>query len=596
MSENVMSPPEMPEFSDFDLEFGAFLNRYTRNSSPELTAAGMLLTRELRNGLPRLDLNRFAGKAVTLSSGRTVTLPAPAVWVKLLTSPEMGGAIVPFEADDGKALLVTVNDHILMLRRYAVFEQAVARQLSSRRRLREKLVCDFESGGDMVQDLAVFMALNSKLTILTGGPGTGKTTVCGRIIRELLRRDPKLNIIFAAPTGKAQQRLASQISESADLLEAGTLEHAAMKAISGATIHSFLYNRSWQEKLAFCDLFIIDECSMIPLELFSQIFKLLPENCALILAGDRQLAPVESGTVFADLCCSGQANYLSPEAAEVFNRTFGGEVKSFELGEGGNYSGFIVELQTNYRSKTAPTICRLAEMLRDESAEISGVVNEIVSSSADDYRFVTLDKDNFSSELRKKCRILLPLPKLCASGDPEDIKQALKLSEEFHFLCAVNQGKRGCSEVNKMILQELGIAPRVPGAWKPGTILLITVNDYQLNLRNGDIGIVTGELDDEGKKQLFCRFQSAPEQRFMLGMLPKHECGFAITVHKAQGSGYGEAVVILPGYKSDVLQRKLVYTGITRAAKRLELWGTPGELTFALENTETASVNLFQNT
>ena len=263
------------------------------------------------------------------------------------------------------------------------------------------------------------------------------------------------------------------------------------------------------------------------------------------------------------------------------------------MGALADFSGFIVELQTNYRSATAPTICRLAELLRDDDAEIKNIVSEIVSASGEDYRFLSLDDKIFQAELKKKCRILAPLPELCASGRMEDIRKALELSEEFHFLCATNLGPRGCEKVNEMILKELDIVPDSAFAWKPGTLLMITVNDYRADLRNGDVGIVTFEADDDGVMQKFCRFHSCPEKRFLAGGLPRHECGFAITVHKAQGSGYKEAVVILPGYNSEVLQRKLIYTGITRAAKHLELWGTHEELLFALKNEERSSLNLF---
>ena len=595
MSENVMPPPEKENFCDFDREFGAFLNRYTKNNSLELTVTGMLLARELRNGSPRLDLAQYAGQTIQLPDGKNVELPETAEWLKLLSAPEMGKVAMPDAEDDGKSLLLVFKERILMMRRYAMSEKKLAMQLKCRKKYNDTIVKDFSGGGDWVQDFAVFMALNSKLTILTGGPGTGKTTVCGRIIRELLLRKPELNILFAAPTGKAQQRMAAQISDSAELLENGTPAYNAMKAISGTTIHSFLYNSSWRAQLELCDLMIIDECSMIPLDLFSRILDMLPEKCALILAGDRrQLPPVESGTVFADLCSNGKANCLPGGIAEVFNSGFAGEAVSKEQDGADDFTGFIVELQTNYRSKEAPTICRLAELLRDDSAEIKSVVSEIIGASGKDYRFLELGDDKiFQSELKEKCKILAPLPELCASGKAEDIEKALQLSEEFHFLCAVNHGPRGCNKINEFVMKELGISPYNEFSWQPGTILMITVNDYQADLRNGDVGIVTREADEDGEMQKFCRFHSCPEKRYLLGMLPRHECGFAITVHKAQGSGYKEAVVILPGCNSEVLQRKLIYTGITRAAKYLELWGTPEELLFALKNEERSSVNLF---
>ena len=591
MSKNVIIRDEAEEFNDFDREFGNFLLRYSKCDSPELLAAGMLLTRALRNGETRLDLGAYAGKTITFYEDVTIELPPVELWRNRLTAPELCGIAAPANAVQSGSLLLFSNDHTLMLRRYWKHENDIAAQLIMRRKFREFPVNDFPRSSDRVQDLAVFTALNSSLTILTGGPGTGKTTVCGRMIREILLREPDKNILFAAPTGKAQQRLASQISSSAELLEKDSAAYRAMKAIEGATIHSFLSNRQWYSKLALCDLLIVDECSMIPVELFSELLKIVPPACSLILAGDRrQLPPVESGTIFADICSSGKCNVLLPDAAEVFNAAFNGGT---EVAVTGDFSGFIVELQTNYRSAQAPTICRIAELLRNEDDDVEHTVTEIVQTRGTDYTFVTLDKENYPDILREKCRKLASLPALCSSGKMEDIEAALKLSEAFHFLCAVNRGEQGCENVNKIVLEELDLTPALPGAWKAGTVLLVKVNDYRLGLRNGDIGIVTSECDDRGGTQIFCRFHSCPERRFAIGELPEHECGFAISIHKAQGSGCDEAVVILPGYNSPVLRRKLIYTGITRASKKLELWGTPEELHFALEQTETSSANLF---
>lgn len=596
MSGNVISREENAvAFSDFDREFGNFLLRYAGNRAPELLAVGMLLARELRDGRTKIDLNEFAGTELILPENKKFVLPDAGSWLHTLTSPGMNGVVTAAGDDDRRSLIAVLDGHIVMLRRYLEYENDIASLLIARKRFNTELVCDFPGGGDWMQDLAVFTALNSSLTVLSGGPGTGKTTVCGRIIREILLREPDKNILFAAPTGKAQQRLAVQISDSAELLEHDSEAYRAMKAIEGTTIHSYRYNRFWREKLNFCDLLIVDECSMISLELFAELLKLLPPSCALILAGDRrQLPPVESGMVFSDLCFSGRTNTLLPAAKDIFNAAYDGAAAGCDTET--DFSGFIVELQTNYRSAQAPTICKLAELLRDDNADIDHLVSEIVNAKTRDYTFVTLTKENYLENIREKCRIIEKLPELCSSGIQEDIERALQLSESFHFLCAVNRGEQGCANVNKLVLDELGITPECPGAWHPGTVLQIKVNDYRIGLNNGDVGIVTCELDNDGKKRLFCRFQSCPERRLHLGELPEHECGFALSIHKAQGQGYKEAVVILPGYNSEVLQRELIYTGITRASETLEVWGTPDEVRFALEQNETSSVNLFQRT
>ena len=193
--------------------------------------------------------------------------------------------------------------------------------------------------------------------------------------------------------------------------------------------------------------------------------------------------------------------------------------------------------------------------------------------------------------------MLEDLPHLCSSGDYSQITEALVRMEKFRFLCAVNNDVCGTVGINHLILNELGILPTGSRGWQPGTMLMIKENDFRSSLCNGDCGIVTREDAGNGSgEKIFVRFTCCPERRFTLSELPPHECGFAISVHKAQGSGYEDVFFILPGYNSRVLDRKLFYTGITRAAKHVEIWGSVDEMRFALTNNRTHASNLFQRT
>lgn len=595
MCQNELNPEILKlDFVDFDREFGEFLLRFIRKDLQDVAIAGMLTAYELRSGNPQLDLAGYAGKTIALDDEKMISLPDAAAWKETLLQSQ--AAALP-ESDLRTPLLFT-GETTLMLRRYAGYAADVRQKLCALRRYDHALqmpdVADINL--DFLQHLAVFTGVNARLLILSGGPGTGKTTVCGHIIRNRLAQNPDMKILFAAPTGKAQQNLAGQIRAAGSDLPESSLLRKAIEQVKGATLHSFVLNSQWRTELEHCDLLIIDECSMISLEMFSKLLNILPPSISLILAGDRrQLTSIESGSVFSDLCSFGKVNQL-PEFAADFFRSNSGVAVEF-AGTEDDFSGHIVELQRNFRSAKAPSICRIAAMLRESSLPDEALSAMITATQEEDFCFRTIAGTELDSALRKRCADLKILPQLCRSKDPAQFIQALKIVESSKFICTVNKGERGTGEINNWMLKELNILPERTGEWCPGTILLVTANDRNSGLRNGDIGIVTLEqLSPELPVQHCVRFVSCPEKRFTLSELPSHECGFAISVHRAQGSGYAKVTFLLPGYESQVLCRELLYTGITRAADSIELWGTPEEVLFALTNSKERSSNLFKLT
>ena len=595
MLKNDLNPEIMQiDFTDFDREFGDFLRRFTGKDFPELAITGMLAAFELRSGNPALELTKYAGKTIEIETDKTITLPSAGKWMNLLFKT----AIASFPADARRTPLQITGENTLMLHRYAKYVDNLRLNLYIMRRIASKLQFPekLDDSLDKFQKLAVFVGLNSKLLVLSGGPGTGKTTVCGHIIREILEKNCDVRILFAAPTGKAQQNLAGQIRAIGKTLPESSPAFQALQQVKGATLHSFLLNPQWKSELERCDLFIVDECSMISLEMFSKLLDILPDKSSLILAGDRrQLASIDSGSVFADICSCGKVNQLPETAAEFFHDKTGIPVEICEIGKG--FSGHIVELQKNFRSSQAPNICRIAELLRTSSVDNETLASIIADTDEADFKFRTIAEKEVDAALRERCTDLKKLPKLCSSGDIDQIMQALQIVDQTKFICAVNRDDRGTAAINDWVLRELDLVPPFPGKWLPGTVLLVTANDRHSGLRNGDIGIVTLEKRSREPDMQRCgRFSSCPEKRFLLPDLPTHECGFAISVHRAQGSGYKEVTFLLPGYESKVLTRELLYTGITRAAASIEIWGSHSELCFALANRAERSSNLFQMT
>lgn len=593
MCENdVKIKPLTPDFIDFDREFGDFLFRFTGSDFQEVMFAGMLVAFELRSGDPQLDLSKYAGKSVEFTAGESTVLPDLDMWKDILLQTRAAA----YPEDPERTPLVFTGESSLMFRRYANYARQLRDKLYGLRGFNNELQMPelTDSGLDDIQKLAVFAGVNSRLLILSGGPGTGKTTVCGHIIRAIVEKNAQCRILFAAPTGKAQQRLAAQIrAAGADLPESSVIRKA-IEEVKGATLHSFVLNPQWRSELEQCDLLLIDECSMVSLEMFSKLLEILSPSASLILAGDRrQLVSIDSGSVFADLCSCGKVNQLPEKEAGFFSSTTG---ISVDINENkSEFTGHIVELQKNFRSASAPGICRIAAMLREDILSDRMAAESIAGTDEKDFRFRTVKEKDFEEALKERCAELKVLPELCRAGDPESLARAMKIADSSKFICAVNRGRSGTVEVNNCILKELGITPSTPGEWKPGTILLITANDKQSGLRNGDIGIVTREkVRADGEFRRGVRFFSCPEKFFLLSELPPHECGFAISVHRSQGSGYPRITLLLPGHESAVLCRELLYTGITRAAEEIEVWGKKDELLAALSNRQERSSNLFR--
>jgi len=575
-------------FVDFELEFGKYLLRLSGGKSAELFAAGALLCRELRFGSVGLDLKKYAGTEFPETGGKYIVLPEYETWMDALSDAEKCGVVCK-ESEAEKSVhtpLVLTESGRLLLRRYWQYEKVVLEKLLARKVFASKPQLYDGAGADGrvpdLQDLAVFAGMNSRLLILSGGPGTGKTTVAGRMLTEIFRLRPECNVICAAPTGKAQQRLAMQLAENAEHLAADDPVKERLQTLTCSTIHGLLYRKTVKEKLNNCDLLLLDECSMIALPLFAELFQVLPDSAGLILLGDRrQLTPVGSGSVFSDICCNGKTNMLPQSGAEIFNSA-GGEIP---VADEGVFSGYMVELLRNYRSASAPNICKAAEKIRDLSPEAAGEAAQFIAGlSGDDFICRDVPVKLYAQELKKIFRRKLiknwtfsDIVKLCSSGSREDVATALEMIDKFKILCAVNESEWGVNGMNTLVLDLLNIKPAGDGNWKPGTVLLITENDKRTGLNNGDCGIVFNSA--EGVK---AKFSVCGDKEFALAALPAHTCGFALSIHKAQGSGVDDVLMILPPVPVRILSRELLYTGITRAAKHIEIWSCRKILTGTL--------------
>jgi len=357
---------------------------------------------------------------------------------------------------------------------------------------------------------------NKKLHVITGGPGTGKTTSLANILKDRLNE----KILLAAPTGKAALRMKESLALQGIEAQAKTLHR-----LLGYIPLSVNFSHTKENPLE-ADIIAIDECSMIDLQMMAKLLEAVGDTCDLYLLGDKnQLASVEAGSVFADICGKLEREYSD----EIPNGKF--ETCPYE------------EKTKNYRAQNALGIADLSKQI------LSGEVKDFGNENVEFLEKLDLNNDWYNDLFNAK-----------------DEKTALNFLRTFQILCATKSGRNGCVKINEILC---GSAKKKNAKYIP---IIITENDYQQNLFNGDVGI-------KDEKSNLAYFENK-EGAIPALTLPKHEPAFAITIHKSQGSEYDKVAVVYPDKKQEeeLFTRELLYTAITRAKKRVILVGQPGTL------------------
>ena len=467
-------------------------------------------------------------------------------------------------------------DNRLYLRRLFNLEKRVAQQLFARNRQvnpasdtapKHQIVTNSVDALSVSQQAAVAMALNRQLTIISGGPGTGKTTVIRSVVSALKHLDPNLRIAITAPTGKATARLEDSFRQD-------------LRADLGPeikTIHRLLgYGadnrpRFNQMRRLPTDVLIADEASMIDLSLADALFSALPDTARLILVGDPdQLPSVDLGRLLTDITPR-NATGRPPLMQTPHNATARPLMPVLASAQ--------CRLTENFRFTEGASIHELAEALLAGQVTLPDAgdrIKTIAPKALTDTLLRSAFSDYFSALAK------------CAS-----VQDLLKAFESVRLLAPRYQGPLGVHDLNakiEQLMQKLGLLKRLRSAHYHGQPILILKNDYQLGLYNGDVGLCldTQQLNqadqdrDEDARGLIAFFNTgldAQPRRFAMNALPEHETCFAMTVHKAQGSEFDQVLFVLADALDDATQRtgsrELIYTGITRAKRQLTLVTTP---------------------
>ncbi len=453
------------------------------------------------------------------------------------------------------------------------------------------------------QKAACALAASSALCVLTGGPGTGKTTTVTKLLAILqsLYENAPLTIRLVAPTGKAAARLSESILGAKEKLG---LE-PGLKALipDGAqTIHRLLgviphsnRFRHHKDNPLHLDLLVVDEASMVDLALMAKLVEALPERARLILLGDKdQLASVDTGSVLGDVCRQltlGETPPYSEARADSLSRLCGfvpplqGRPSDFALAD------CMAYLQHSYRFDESSGIGQLARAVNTGDAEALGKVQRAGHA---DLSFYGLDQHNYQGLIERAADHYRGYLKLLSDG--AEAAAVHRAFMQYQLLAAVREGPYGVAELNQRIehaLMRRGLI-RIQGRYYPGMPLMISQNDYQLKLFNGDIGIVMRDADGE-LKAVFVD-EKGEQRAFFPARLPAHDKVYVMTIHKSQGSEFPHTAMILPPlYRAGAgINRQLVYTGITRAKEHFELVADGKVLLRAMSQTVSRASGLYE--
>lgn len=416
------------------------------------------------------------------------------------------------------------------------------------------------------QKQAVSNAIKRRFAVITGGPGTGKTTTVVKLLAclqelKLARSNNALNIQLVAPTGKAAQRLSESVSASVNNLGLAAQIQQAIPT-QAATIHRLLKPRGLtqftyhKDNPLSLDVLILDEASMVDISLMFKLLTALPSHAQVILLGDRQqLASVEAGNVLAELAQS-------------------------------QNNDFMVELKKSYRFDDSSAIGQLAKAIKQGQ---SGAVLKQLKQNGQSLHWYQAEQNQLPLLVEYAVEHHVKLRQLTRSLDlaiDSSIEKVFFELAKFQLLACVRQGEYGVEGLNNQIQNRIAkrthqLVTAVHYEYRP---IMISENAYHLELYNGDIGI---ELINPVTKQLMAYFiqGDGSVKQIHCQRLPCHETVYAMTVHKSQGSEFAHAALVLPDHGSSLVSKEIIYTGLTRAKTQFSIYASEYNIQQGLQST-----------
>jgi len=587
--------------------FAEFIAQQSNGEMDSLLAfSAALVSEKNQQGNVCILLETYVNQPLFMSNVSTVsTLPkgiSVSAWQRQLRDSVCVGR-------PGDLAPLILEDNRLYLSRFWFYETQVAQFILGRlkspvlfdqipfmaclRRLFPNVNKASNGAGQMV---AVAIAASHRFSVISGGPGTGKTTTVVKLLSLLLSLEPKMRIQLAAPTGKAAMRLVDSIQTQIanmfdnDLVDGDGTEGRSIRHLiptEASTIHRLLGydNQTFQHSQAHplqVDCIVVDEASMIDLPLMHHLLDALPLHTRVILLGDRdQLASVAAGNVLADITGHGLSIGYTPLQVDFTIATLDPVIQTTQkilmAPDEQPISNSIALLKHSYRFKSDSGIGQLAILINNGCGQKA---IDLLSSGGENLYWHQNASKVFSTDTLEWA---INQYKMVIQA--ESVFEALSAYEKVRILCAIRSGPFGVTEINRQVtlrMLKLGLVQNRPSGSDPidhyqGQPILITKNDYELNLFNGDIGMIWP--DSFGNLRAYFHDKDNKIRELHLNSLTEYVTAWAMTVHKSQGSEFDTVLLVLPSDEtSHSLSRELLYTGATRARQYLYIHALPSAI------------------
>lgn len=572
-------------FNEIDLAFAEYILSVEKSDSHELYFAALCVSFSATRQHSALPLEEINGLPLHEFCGSRNTSEIKIDFSDYKNWPQKYSKTIGLDGEE-KPLILDAEQGILYLNKYYNAEKSIAGFI---RRMSEPLEVSAQVSEQLNklfksdlnpdwQKVAAFMALRSRFCVISGGPGTGKTTTVAKILALLLQQDSALKIDLLAPTGKAADRLGEAIAGVTSQLEKSSLlaeEIADKIPQSASTIHRYLGIQPGQHSFLHdernrtsSDVILVDESSMVSLPLFHSLLKALKDDCRVILLGDKdQLTAVENGNVLGELTGFENINSFSKPFCESYASATGAEF-NFIDDNASLLQDLILKLEHSYRFGKDSPVGRLARLINEPPEDLSsGHFKSLFNEEKAGENYVSwqdlpeIYERSIFPHIESVQSFFRDYKQCLNSESPQEVLDALN---QFRVLTATRVGKYGSENLNREISRHY--FGRDDNDLYPGRCIMISTNDHSLELYNGDIGVI---LEKEGIPTAFFPGKEEVLRSFSPSVLPDFETAFAMTIHKSQGSEYDRILMLLPD--GDHITRQLLYTGITRARKSVEI-------------------------
>ncbi len=584
---------ELEYLDSMDYYFGNYLTQNSTNKDDLVELALALTHRATMKGHVCLSLNSLETLDIEENNqSLQIEFPQLETWVSHLKDSDLVGT----ELDSMSHPLILDGKNRLFLARYYDYQQRLVAEIKARKGLevidaswvKAQVALYFEDSTEVdEQKLAAINGLFHRVSLIAGGPGTGKTTTVAKVLAlayawALAQGKAKPRFLLLAPTGKAASRLMDAIQEKLGELPLSP-ELQPLKEVETSTIHRALkfnpkepteFHHSKSNPLT-ADLVLVDEASMIDLPLLTKLIEAVPQDSKILLLGDpNQLASVEAGAVFGDLI-----NQETPSGYSLEQSTKYQDFASLPEPKSGALVGFndqITTLTKSFRFAQGQDIAKLAGAIKSKNAKEA---LRIIAAS-EEIQLVTPTAD-YNLELMDQCQ--RGYEAFFKAKTPEE---ALAAQGNFTLLAAHRQGLYGANWANEALTQYFNLKNKIDANknWYHLRPIMVTANNHDQELYNGDTGVIfrntnlehlTLEANFTGKAKSIKALNPA--------LLPAHESTWAMTIHKSQGSEFNEVAILLPSRQSQALSNELIYTALTRAKKKVVIFSSTEVLTGAIE-------------